>query len=61
MNTYQSGETSLEKIITIKRYFASLIFEIISPLVGSTPTPLISIHKRFQSPNWYIYETTYII
>ena len=37
MNTYQSGETSLGKIITIKRYIASLIFGIISPLVGSTP------------------------
>ena len=57
---YLSGwGTSQGNIIPIKRHFASLIFGIISPLVGSGP--LISIHMRFQNPNWYIYKTTYII
>ena len=35
LNTYQGGGASQRKIIPIKRHFASLIFEIISPLVGS--------------------------
>ena len=51
------GGTSKEKIISIKHHFASLIFGIISPLVGSTPPPLTSINMRliwYQSPNWYI-------
>ena len=38
MNTYQGGGTSQGKIIPIKRRFATLIFGIISPLVGSGPT-----------------------
>ena len=42
MNTYQRGGTSQAKTISIKRHFASLIFGIISPLVGSGP--LVSIH-----------------
>ena len=37
MNTYQGGEASQGKIIPIKRHFVSLIFEIVSPLVGSGP------------------------
>ena len=37
MNTYQGRGTSQGKIIPIKRHFASLIFGIISPLVGSGP------------------------
>ena len=35
MNTYQGGGTSQGKITPIKCHFASLIFGIISPLVGS--------------------------
>ena len=37
MNTYQGGGISEGEIIPIKRHFASLIFEIISRLVGSSP------------------------
>ena len=37
MNTYQGGGSSEGKIIPIKRHFASLIFGIISRLVGSSP------------------------
>ena len=44
MNTYQGGGISQGKIIPIKRHFASLIFGIISPLVGSG------------SPDKYSYE-----
>ena len=36
MNTYPGGGTSQGKIIRIKRHFASLIFGIVSPLVGSS-------------------------
>ena len=59
MNTYQGGRTSQGKLIPIKRHFASSIFGTIFPLFGSTP--LINIHVRFRSTNWYIYETTYIL
>ena len=38
MNTYQGRGTSQGKIVPIKRHFAILIFGIISPLVGSSPT-----------------------
>ena len=34
-NTYQGGETSQGKIISIKCYFTILIFEIIYSMVGS--------------------------
>ena len=44
VHTYQSGRTSQGKIIPIKRHFPSLIFGIISPLVGSG------------SPDKYSYE-----
>ena len=44
MNTYQGRGTSQGKIIPIKRHFASLIFGIIFPLVGS------------RSPDKYSYE-----
>ena len=37
MNTYKVGGTSQGRIIPMKRHFASLIFGIISPLVGSGP------------------------
>ena len=37
MNTYEVGGTSQGRIIPMKRHFASLIFGIISPLVGSGP------------------------
>ena len=37
MNTYQGGGTSQGKIIPIKRHFASLVFGIISLLVGWGP------------------------
>ena len=49
MNTYQGGRTSQGKIIPIKRHFASSIFGIISPLVGSTPPP---------PPDKYSYEVS---
>ena len=63
MNTYQGGGISQGRIISIKRHFTSLIFEIISLLVSSRrlPLPLISIHTRLQSQKWYIYKITYII
>ena len=63
MNTYQGGGISQGKIISIKRHFTSLIFEIISPLVSSNPLPLplISIHTRLQSQKWCIYKIKYII
>ena len=37
VNTFQGGGTFQGKIIPIKRHFTSLIFGIISPLVGSGP------------------------
>ena len=46
MNTYPGGGTSQGKIIPIKRHFASLIFGIVSPLVG------------FGLPDKYSYETS---
>ena len=36
MDTYQGGGTSEGKKIPIKRHFTSLIFGIISPLIGSS-------------------------
>ena len=59
MNTYQGGGTSQGKIIPIKRHFASLIFGIISPLVGLSPPDMYSY--EISNPNWYIYKTTYIM
>ena len=60
MNIYQGGGTSQEKIIPIKRHFASLIFGIISPLVGYGPPDKYSfeISKSRLVCN---YKTTYII
>ena len=59
MNAYQGGGTSQGKLIPIKRHFAGLISELF--LRWSVPASLISIHMRFQSSNWYIYEKTCII
>ena len=49
--TYQGRGTSQGKIIPIKRHLTSLVFGIISQLVGCGP---VNIHMRFQRLNWYI-------
>ena len=60
MSTYQGGGTSQGKVISIKRHFASLIFGIISPLVGSASPDKYS-YEISKPKLVYIYETTYII
>ena len=60
MNTYQGGGTSQGKVISIKRHFSSLIFGIISPLVGSASPDKYS-YEISKPKLVYTYETTYII
>ena len=59
MNTYQGGRNTQGKIILIKHYFASLIFGIISPLVGSGP--LVSVHTRLHKVQKYWIYKSYLV